>query len=53
MFQLIDDRYRTETCVGTGAFGAVHRARDVLMDRVVALKTLSNLKRLPKRSFIT
>src|SRR5690606_25012846 len=36
----IIDRYRLEGTLGQGGFGAVYRARHVMMDRPVALKLL-------------
>ncbi len=33
-------RYRIDSVVGTGGTGAVHRAFDPILDRVVALKTI-------------
>ena len=33
-------RYRLEVLLGRGAFGAVYRARDPVLDRVIALKVI-------------
>jgi serine/threonine-protein kinase len=38
---LIDGRYVVESEVGRGSMGVVYRARDVLLDRPVALKVIS------------
>ena len=39
--------YRIETTLGSGAFGAVFRARDILLDRTVALKVIRPGSPLP------
>jgi eukaryotic-like serine/threonine-protein kinase len=37
---LLANKYRIEAEIGRGAFGHVYRARDVALDRVVAIKEL-------------
>ncbi len=38
--QLISGRYLVEQCLGTGAMGAVYRAKHTLMEKAVAVKVL-------------
>ncbi len=38
---VVDNRYRIQSVLGTGAFGTVYQAWQVQFDRVVALKTLN------------
>ncbi len=37
---LLEDKYRIEAEMGRGAYGRVYRARDLALDRVVAIKEL-------------
>jgi len=45
---LLDGRFRIESFVGRGGFGAVYRAFDVKLERVVALKLLSLAQTSPR-----
>ena len=38
--ELLADKYRIEAEIGRGAFGRVYRARDIALDRPVAIKEL-------------
>ena len=46
--QVVGNKYRLERLVGSGGFASVWAARNVMLDRVVALKILSeNYARMP------
>ena len=39
-FEVLGDRYQLQSRIGSGGMATIHRARDLQMDRVVAVKVL-------------
>jgi serine/threonine protein kinase len=40
--RILDDRYHVEKCIGSGTHSDVYRGHDMLLDRAIAIKLLTN-----------